>query len=69
MNKRGPQDCPCCGKELDFVDMFGRFVLDGEIYKCENGDIYRCNNPDCERYQEYFYTYAEQGELFEGYPC
>lgn len=66
-------ECPYCGEELKWDDVYGRNLrLDRwdrikEGFQKE-GDIYACNNEECE-YQGHFYTCSSNSELHEGYPC
>lgn len=62
--------CPCCGKELEWVDFFGK-NKDSEIMgidKCGNGNVYKCVNETCTAYGNYYWAYSYNGTLHEGYP-
>lgn len=59
------QDCPNCGKPLEYDDYFGHHVGGGEIKKA--GDIYRCTNEECE--ERFYHTLDGDSELRTGYPC
>jgi hypothetical protein len=66
-------ECPYCGAELRWDDIYGRNLrLDsfGNIKPgfIKEGEIYRCDNEDCE-YQGWFHTHEDYDELHEGYPC
>ena len=68
--------CPICGAELEHEDVFGRLAAhqDGTVV----GDIYRCPVAmkqegvcDSELFHVCgsFYSYRDDGNLHEGYPC
>lgn len=69
-------ECPICGAELEFCEVFGRLAAhqDGAVL----GDIYRCpkgveQDGSCgsETFSVVgsFYVYRSDGMLREGYPC
>lgn len=69
-------ECPLCGEELDYVDYFGRIASHqdgkvlGDIWKCPNGSE---QDGSCDSESFYvagsFYSYRDNDELHEGYPC
>ncbi len=69
-------ECPYCGVELELHDYFGRLAShqDGKVL----GDIYRCPNGaeqnglcnfELFNVAGSFYSYRNDGQLKEGYPC
>jgi hypothetical protein len=69
-------NCPYCGEELVHDDVFGRLAAhqDGKVI----GDIYRCptameQDGKCEselfNVCGSFYSYRDNVELHDGYPC
>jgi len=69
-------ECPLCGAELECEDYFGRLFphqdghIAGDIYRCPNG-FEQDGSCDSEMFHVVgsFYSYRNNGELHEGYPC
>jgi hypothetical protein len=70
-------ECPYCGNELIWNDYFGKikhsehYWLYPQSWIEKRGDIYKCENEDCDSgvFNSFFYTYGNNDELKEGYPC
>jgi hypothetical protein len=66
-------ECPSCGSELQWDDVFGRNLHIDALGRIrpgfiKTGDIYRCPNEECESH--WWYTLDDDdNNLYDGYPC